>query len=471
MRDKKTSRSKHLDFILLDLIVVELSYLFAFYIRHGYILGMKQEGVSADYQMMNVVVLLAHVAIVFYTENYSGIIRRGYLKEIQYVVTYNCELLAILLFVMFFSKQSADYSRITFATFFVLNNICMYLVRIIRKTYLRRDKKRVHGVSKMLVVTDEAHASRVIDGLKSYNYSGFVVKGVVITDKRRAGENFGDVPIVANKDGMFEYVRSHVVDEVFLEYNEPDLEDVINRFLAMGVVVKININRFIPEVPNVSLDTVNDYTVVSTSISQMSLKQRVLKRGMDVIVSCFGMIATIVLFIIFGPIIRTQSKGSVIYKQIRVGKNGRKFKIYKFRSMYAGTDKQKEELATSNEMSGPMFKMEDDPRITPIGRFIRKTSIDEFPQFWNILRGDMSLVGTRPPTVDEYKMYEQHHKSRLAMKPGLTGLWQVSGRNKVTDFEEVVRLDNEYIRNFSVNYDIKILAKTVKVVLARKGAK
>jgi lipopolysaccharide/colanic/teichoic acid biosynthesis glycosyltransferase len=121
-------------------------------------------------------------------------------------------------------------------------------------------------------------------------------------------------------------------------------------------------------------------------------------------------------------------------------------------------------------MSGLMFKVDNDPRITPIGRFIRKTSLDEFPQFINILKGDMSLVGTRPPTEDEYEQYELRHKSRLAIKPGLTGMWQASGRSDITDFEEVVRLDNEYIKNFSLRLDIKIICKTIKVVLMRKGS-
>ena len=133
-------------------------------------------------------------------------------------------------------------------------------------------------------------------------------------------------------------------------------------------------------------------------------------------------------------------------------------------------EERKKELMEQNKMTGLMFKMDDDPRITPIGKFIRKTSLDEFPQFINIFKGDMSLVGTRPPTVDEFKQYDAHHKSRLAIKPGLTGLWQVSGRSDITDFEEVVRLDNEYIRNFSISYDLKIILKTVAVVFKREGS-
>ena len=133
-------------------------------------------------------------------------------------------------------------------------------------------------------------------------------------------------------------------------------------------------------------------------------------------------------------------------------------------------EERKKELMKENKMNGLMFKMDDDPRIIPIGKFIRKYSIDEFPQFWNVLKGDMSLVGTRPPTVDEYEQYDLHHKVRLSIKPGLTGMWQVSGRSDITDFEEVVALDNKYIREWSIWLDIKILIETLGAVLGSKGS-
>ena len=145
--------------------------------------------------------------------------------------------------------------------------------------------------------------------------------------------------------------------------------------------------------------------------------------------------------------------------------------MIKFRSMYVDADYHKAALMDRNEMNGPMFKVDDDPRCFPFGKFMRLASIDELPQFFNILMGDMSLVGTRPPTLDEFELYKTHHMSRLAMKPGLTGMWQISGRSKITDFEEVVKLDNDYIRNFSLPLDIKIIAKTFFTVLSRKGSK
>ena len=176
-----------------------------------------------------------------------------------------------------------------------------------------------------------------------------------------------------------------------------------------------------------------------------------------------------ILTIILGPLIKLESPGPIFFSQKRVGKNGRIFKIYKFRSMYADAEERKKELMAQNEMNGLMFKMKDDPRITKIGKFIRKTSLDEFPQFWNVLKGDMSLVGTRPPTVDEFEQYDLHHKKRLGMTPGLTGVWQVSGRSDITDFEEIVNMDVEYIENWSLKRDIGILFKTVQVVLSSES--
>lgn len=182
------------------------------------------------------------------------------------------------------------------------------------------------------------------------------------------------------------------------------------------------------------------------------------------------MLLTGIIFIFVAPIIYIKSPGPIFFKQVRIGKNGKKFNIYKFRSMYMDAEERKKELMSQNEMEGLMFKMENDPRVTKVGKFIRKTSIDELPQFWNILKGEMSLVGTRPPTEDEFLQYEGYHRRRLNMTPGLTGLWQVSGRSDTKNFEEIVAMDVEYIDNWSLKEDIKILFKTVGVVLKGKGA-
>ena len=183
-----------------------------------------------------------------------------------------------------------------------------------------------------------------------------------------------------------------------------------------------------------------------------------------------GLTITAVVTPFIALAIKIESPGPVFFAQERIGRNGRRFKIYKFRSMYIDAEERKKELMEKNQMNGLMFKMDDDPRITKVGKFIRKTSIDELPQFYNILVGQMSLVGTRPPTVDEFNQYSLYYKRRLSMTPGLTGMWQVSGRSSITDFDEVVKLDLEYIDNWSVGLDIKILFMTVYTVLFRRGA-
>lgn len=196
-----------------------------------------------------------------------------------------------------------------------------------------------------------------------------------------------------------------------------------------------------------------------------------MKRLLDLVGALVGCVFLGILTVIVGPMIKLESPGPIFFAQKRVGRNGRIFKMYKFRSMYADAEERKKELMAQNEMNGLMFKMENDPRITKTGDFLRKTSLDEFPQFINILKGDMSLVGTRPPTLDEFAQYSPYHKKRLSFRPGLTGMWQVSGRSDITDFEEIVKLDVEYIDNWSFWLDIKILLKTFLEVFTQKGAR
>ena len=184
-----------------------------------------------------------------------------------------------------------------------------------------------------------------------------------------------------------------------------------------------------------------------------------------------GLAVTAVLTPFIALAIKIDSPGPVFFAQKRVGKNGRYFRLYKFRSMYTDAEARKKDLMAQNEMEGPMFKVENDPRVTRVGAFLRKTSLDELPQFFNILIGNMSLVGTRPPTIDEFNQYDLYYRRRLSIKPGLTGLWQVSGRSDITDFREVLKLDLEYIDNWSLLLDFKIIFKTILVVFRGSGAR
>ena len=294
------------------------------------------------------------------------------------------------------------------------------------------------------------------------NYQFF---GLVILDKSMIGEKIEGVTVSADKDTFINYVKDHVVDEVFIDFQDHTANtlDFTKQLLKMGITVHIYMENSYQELPNRCISNVFGYNVMTTTISPISFRQSLLKRTIDIFGGIVGCILTLLIGIIIGPIIFIKSPGPILFSQIRVGKKGRHFKIYKFRSMYMDAEERKKELMAQNKIEdGLMFKMDNDPRIIKgIGHFIRKTSLDEFPQFWNVLKGDMSLVGTRPPTVDEYQKYSPHHKRRLCILPGITGLWQTSGRSQITNFEEVVHLDTEYIENWSLDLDFKIIFKTI----------
>lgn len=224
--------------------------------------------------------------------------------------------------------------------------------------------------------------------------------------------------------------------------------------------------------PSLIFHKIGTIETLTSSLNHIHYRSLLFKRLCDIVFSLIGLVLTGLVAIIIYPVVQMQSKGPLIFKQKRVGKNGKVFEIYKFRSMYLDAEERKKELMAQNELTSDlMFKMDNDPRIFPFGQKMRNWSLDELPQFINVLKGDMSLIGTRPPTLNEYEKYELHHFKRLAMKPGITGMWQVSGRSNITDFEEVVALDLSYIKNWSVWLDIKIFLKTIKVVLVKEGSK
>lgn len=338
-------------------------------------------------------------------------------------------------------------------------------------------KSKYASVTKrhLLLVTTSDRVEKVLDQIqKSGAYVGYVIS-IAIMDIDQRGKTYSGFPVVADRENLFEFARVQILDEVYInssEYTGSDLEELIEAFETMGITVHLNINVLEGQEGFVKqINMMGDYPVVSFAPRFYDENKLFLKRLIDIAGALVGLLITGVVTIFLGPAIKLESPGPLFFKQKRVGKNGRYFYIYKFRSMCQDAEAQKLKLMEKNEMKGAMFKMTDDPRVTKVGKFIRATSLDELPQFWNILKGDMSLVGTRPPTVDEFKEYEAPHKRRLSMKPGLTGMWQVSGRSNIEDFEEVVKLDCYYIDNWSLQLDAKILLKTVVVVFKKVGSK
>lgn len=372
--------------------------------------------------------------------------------------------------------RTDDLSRAVFGYYLAVNVPLAYISRILLKQYMVKVYKKSKYSSRTLLITTAARVEEATQNLLSYNEWNRILKGIVLLDRDSQGDIVCGFPIVAGKENVLDYVVHNDIDEVFILASnirqEPLIQQWVSEMELMGIIVDVNIDIFdIESSGKRSLNRVGKYAVVTFARNIFSTRQMVAKRALDVAGSLVGMVILGIAAIFVAPAIKLESPGPVFFGQTRIGRNGRRFTFYKFRSMYQDAEERKKELVASNEVKGLMFKMENDPRITRVGQFIRKTSIDELPQFWNVLKGDMSLVGTRPPTVDEFEHYESKHKCRLSMTPGMTGLWQISGRSDIKDFDEVVKLDMQYIDNWSILLDIKIILLTVGVVFRGKGSR
>ena len=287
-------------------------------------------------------------------------------------------------------------------------------------------------------------------------------------------DDFTEDEYVGKLSELEDVIHQLAIDQVYImqrRSNQIDIQPYLNMCMEMGVTVRIIMNAFRAGAAQTYVSSVGTYPILTYHMVSLNTTERFIKRCIDIIGSLFGIILSSPVMLITAILIKIESEGPVIFKQERVGQNGRHFFMYKFRSMCVDAEEKKQELMEQNEMdSSFMFKMQDDPRITKVGRFIRKTSIDELPQFFNVLKGDMSLVGTRPPTLDEVELYERGHWRRMSIKPGITGMWQVSGRSSITDFDEIVELDTQYIDRWNVLLDLQILIKTVLQVFRKKGA-
>lgn len=464
----KRSWVKHLDFTVIDILCLELSLILAYAWRFSGRWLFDED----IYERLAVVLLLIDIVVVFFVEPYKGILRRNKYQEFRATVTGAVVNFGGVLVYMYAVKQSVLYSRQMLFMYLGLSVVSMYFCRVMWKRVIRYRKLQDKSKALMTVVAESANVERCLREIAVNKYTNYKVTGVVVVDQNMKGQEIHGIPVVANADDFLDYVRTNVVDEVFIDGNTRESsESLAAALVELGATVHVSLLHSKLLVPNRQLDNYGNYVVLTSSMKIATNRQLFIKRLMDIVGSVVGLVLVAIAFVIFAPIIKRQSPGPVFYKQVRVGKNGRRFNLYKFRSMYVDADKDLEKLKAENEMQGNMFKMENDPRIIPIGHFIRKYSIDELPQFWNVLKGDMSLVGTRPPTEDEFKEYEYHHKARLGIRPGLTGMWQVSGRSKITDFERVVELDTEYITNWTLGLDVRILFKTIGVVLSGKGSK
>ena len=456
---------------LLDIICITVSYALAYLIRfHGTESPLGNREIAQIYVPFLLICMLNN----FFTNEYKHFFQRGYYYELLRVVRYNIILFLATSAYIYAFRLELEFSRLLLGYFVVINTIITYVVRIAFKSYMRRYNSKSRSSDKVMVVTSEAEAEHVMQQIEKDAAWSYEVGAMAMMDVDHIGEKIHGVPVVATEENVIDVARQSAVDVVLLycpHMNNQELELLVQSFLAMGVVCHNCVERFGFEIPCNSVGKFAGMPVMTYVMTEMDYRRMMIKRLMDIVGGSIGALITLLFTPFVALAIKLESKGPVFFSQVRIGKNGRRFKMYKFRSMYIDAEERKKELMAQNEVKGLMFKMDNDPRITKVGQFIRKTSIDELPQFFNVLKGDMSLVGTRPPTVDEFEQYNIYYRRRLSITPGLTGMWQVSGRSDIKDFDDVVKLDLKYIDEWSLRQDVKILIQTVGVVLFGKGSK
>lgn len=472
---------KHLDFIVLDMVCLQIAFILAYLLRWG-----RLDFYQADvYRHIAVVIEFAELFGVMFFETLHGVLRRGHYEEFLATARQDIIIGVMTVAFCFLTKADQSFSRICMGLTMLFYLMIGYPARLLLKQMLKT-RMSVGGNKSLLVITTRNIAQSVMENLKQNNYEMYKFTGIVITDDDMVGTKILDVPVVATAKTVVDYVCEKWISEAIIVRNpdEPYPAELIEELIHAGVTVHLSLTRIKKIVGKKQMvEKIGGYTVLTSSLNFASPKQLFVKRLMGIAGGLLGCLMTAVAFIFVAPLIYIQSPGPIFFTQERVGYNGKRFKIYKFRSMYLDAEERKAALMRENKMSdGKMFKLDFDPRVIGnrilpdgrrkkgIGDFIRRTSIDELPQFFNVLKGDMSIVGTRPPLIDEVAQYELHHRARLAIKPGITGLWQVSGRSNITDFEEVVALDTQYISEWNIGLDIRILLKTVMVVLKEDGS-
>ncbi len=478
---------KHLDFILLDLLCLQLALLSAFTMRHG----VMNPYVNRLYRNMAFALTFIDIAVIFFGNGYAHVLERGYLKECISALYQMALVMGFSTFYLFVIQAGQGYSRTVLLLTGVFYFGYTYLCRIGWKRLLPKIRP-LKETNALLVATTADRADEVIADLRREPRSDLHISGIVMMDggvHERVDELFQqryqEIPVVATERSLIEYICRQWVDEIlFVLPNREAYQPLMQQIAESGIAVHESLGRAKSEIGKKQIvEKLGGYTVMTTSTNCVTFRQAFIKRALDIVGGGLGSVLALLAILIIGPVIFVQSPGPILFKQVRVGRNGRRFHFLKIRSMVMDAEAMKQQLMEQNRVKdGMMFKLDFDPRIIGakrlpdgrikkgIGNFIRDWSIDELPQFFNVLRGDMSLVGTRPPTVDEWERYQLHHRARMAFRPGITGLWQVSGRSNITDFEEVVRLDTKYISEWDFGLDCRIMLATIKAVLGKEGA-
>ena len=374
-------------------------------------------------------------------------------------------------FILFFWRPLV-YSRLIFVYATALIMLFIILARVVRRSVLSYLRSRGMGLDRVLIVGAENIGLTVMRNLIAQPELGFEVVGFVDDNPARGQTDIGRFKALGGSDRLPQLLGEEAIDEVIVALPWNERRKILN---IVNLCVRSNVRpRVVPDLFQISLSMVdmrNMAGIPMLSLHEPTLSPwaRAFKRFIDLFGAGIGLILLSPFLLIIALAIRLDSRGPALFRQYRVGRYGKQFQVVKFRSMVRDAEALKGEVSHLNEAQGAMFKIREDPRVTRTGRFLRRTSLDELPQLWNVLRGDMSLVGPRPALPEEVAEYAEWHRQRLATAPGMTGLWQVSGRSELP-FDEMVLLDIYYVENWSPFLDLSILLRTVPLILSGSGA-
>jgi len=471
---KKHARLSRQFAITVDAVTVVVAFILSFYIRRTllFLVPFGKPTSLLDYALLLIVIPIIWWALLNVQNAYTWQ-RFTSLKAESRRILQTTILGTLILMAVVFIFRIRDLPRSLIALFAVLSFFLLVLEKTLLYYMIGQMRKQGRNCKKTLVVGTGELACEFVATVGEYTNWGLEVIGFLTDKSEERGKKLYNAKVLGFYDDLIPILHEWMVEEVIFALPPKDL-NTVREMLTLceqeGVQVHLIAAFFRTMIAKLYVHEIHGIPILTFSTLPMKEWQQFIKRGIDVIVSSIALVVLSPFFLIIAALIKLTSPGQVFYEWNVIGFNKKPFKGYKFRSMVKDAEKLKEKLLVQNEMTGPMFKMQNDPRVTTIGRFLRKFSLDELPQLWSVLKGDMSLVGPRPCLQIELPDFESWQRRKFSVKPGLTCLWQASGRSNIKDFNEWAKMDLEYIDNWSLWLDFKILLKTVPVVLLGKGA-
>jgi exopolysaccharide biosynthesis polyprenyl glycosylphosphotransferase len=480
--------------LLLDAWLIYISFLLAYYLRHylgtqrsflSTLLNIVRNNVNesiapskggftlapiSSFTWLGISIVIGLIAIFAVRGLYSIRLTGTWFRQAWTIASSATVGLAFLI-TYFFIFQPPSSSRLLVPFVWAMAIVVLSLGRLIVSAAMGMLYRLGLGETRLLVVGSGRLGKMIMQHIAANPNLGYSIVGF-LHDTNDTPNDFGRFKTLGTLEDLGLVIRSMQVDEVIIALPSNMHQQSIKSVRLcerLGASFKLVPDLYELSLSRIDMEAVEGIPLIGIKQVSLNTVQRIITRFVDILVSLLIMIFGSPLWLCIALAIRLNSPGEIIYKQTRIGWNGRPFKVYKFRSMYKNADQQMETLWTRNEAQGPLFKIKDDPRITPVGKFLRRTSLDEFPQIINVIRGEMSLVGPRPPLPHEVAQYEEWQKGRLAIKPGMTGLWQVRGRSNLS-FDEGVLMDLYYIENWSLKLYFQILFRTIPAVLFNRGA-